>query len=199
MASQSESGVPVTDERPVCVVVGCAAPLITRVFDVRDTIEELGWRTQPILTPQAATWLDDDQRAAVTVDFRSPSTPRRLPRPSAAVIAPLTLNSANKIVAGIADNYALNAIAEILSTGNPIVAVPMISARLWTHPLWEKTQDTLTAWGVRMVDLTTGGPLSPSDLDQGDALADTFDPQWIRDALGPPILPRQANAISNPP
>ncbi len=60
----------------------------------------------------------------------SPGTGRSLPATDAVVIAPATYNSINKIALGLADNYAMTSVAELIGRQVPTVVVPFVNTAL---------------------------------------------------------------------
>jgi len=160
-------------ESPLTLVV-CGAPLAGRAGDVRAALEAAGWSVTLLPSDAAAAWVD------------APAVDR--PRPSAVVACPLTFNTANKLVTGIADTPAAGALCDALGAHLPVVAVPMANTRLWGHPAWATTLTTLVQWGVTLVDPMDGrvGDPRPVASGTGDAVAAAFDPRWITAALGPP-------------
>lgn len=116
--------------------------------------------------------------------FGGPSTQGR-PEPERVVVCPLTFNSANKVIAGIADTPVTAALCEALGAGTPIVAVTTVNDRLWRHPVWSTTVQSLTAAGVGWVDARTGAD-RPSAVPSGHGaeVVAGFDPRWIDGALG---------------
>ena len=157
---------------PLTLVV-CGAPLAGRAGDVRDALSAAGWSVALLPSGAAAAWVgagDADR-----------------PRPAAVVACPLTFNTANKLVAGIADTPPSGALCDAVGARLPVVAVPMANTRLWGHPAWAATLATLRSWGVTLVDPVDGrvGEPRPVVSGTGDAVAAAFDPQWITAALGP--------------
>jgi Flavoprotein len=158
---------------PLTLVV-CGAPLARRAQDVHAVLRAAGWSVTLLPSDAAGAWVD------------APATDR--PRPAAVVACPLTFNTANKLVAGIADTPAAGALCDALGAHLPVVAVPMANTRLWGHPAWATTLATLAEWGVTLVDPVDGhvGEPQPVASETGDAVAAAFDPRWITAALGPP-------------
>lgn len=171
-------------------LVVCAAPLAERAGDIAGTMAAVGFQVSVVVTPAAAAWVDEDavRRATgrgVAVDYRRRDEPKRGPRLSAVVACPLTFNSLNKLAAGISDTYALGVLNEALAAGTPIVAVPLISDRLWPHPVLRLNVDLLAAAGVTFLDPQTGQRgAKPVRSGTGRHVAEAFDPAWLVPRVG---------------
>jgi phosphopantothenoylcysteine synthetase/decarboxylase len=191
MISPSE---PVSSGKTVSIahlsLVVCAAPLAERASDVAAAIVAAGFEVSVVATPAAATWVDEAavRRATgrgLAVNHRRPDEPKRGPRPSAVVACPLTFNTLNKLAAGISDTYALGVLNEALAAGTPIVAVPVVSDRLWPHPALRPNLDRLAAAGVTFLDPQTGQQgAKPVRSGTGQQVAGAFDPAWLVPRIG---------------
>ena len=69
----------------------------------------------------------------------------------AVIIAPATYNSVNKLAAGIADNYALTVVAELVGLGLPTVVVPFVNAALASRAPYRNALRALESEGVRIL------------------------------------------------
>jgi phosphopantothenoylcysteine synthetase/decarboxylase len=173
----------------LAVVVG-GAPLAARAHEVAGAAVAAGWQVRVVATADALGWID---AAAVTTvtgaaplsQQRRPGEAKRFPTAEAVVACPATFNSINKLAAGIMDNYPAGLLCEALGAGTPLVVVPMVSDRLWGHPVWAGNLRLLAGAGVRFVDVRTGRPGSPepTEAGAGQRIADAFDPAWPIDAL----------------
>ena len=87
---------------------------------------------------------------------------------------------------GIMDTSAAGALCDALGAGVPIVAVPMVNNRLWGHPVWASTLQTLVDAGVRFVDAQSGhvGDPAPVASGTGPEVVAAFDPEWVVAAVG---------------
>lgn len=152
-------------------LVTCGAPLAARARDVQQALIAAGWQVSLLVSEAATSWAEDSD------DDR--------PRAEVVVACPLTFNTANKIVAGIMDTPAAGVLCDAIGARLPIVAVPMVNTRLWTHPTWTTTLANLAAWGVCLVDPGDGSvdTARPVASGTGDAVAAAFDPQWIVTAV----------------
>src|SRR5215217_3835678 len=177
------------DGSPLALIV-CAAPLAERADEVAAALLGAGWDVSVIATPAAASWVNHKAVTAVTgrevaVDYRSPGEPKRGPRAEAVVACPLTFNSMNKLASGASDTYALGVLNEALAVGTPIVAVPVVSDRLWPHPAVGPNLERLSTAGVRFLDPSTGQlGARPVQSGTGADVAKAFDPAWVLDCIG---------------
>jgi phosphopantothenoylcysteine synthetase/decarboxylase len=128
----------------------------------------------------------------VSTRLRRPAEQRRASRPDRVVAFPLTFNTANKVVHGIMDNHVVGTLCDALAIGDPIVATPMISDRMWGHPAWPATITALEVAGVRFLNPRSGhlGRPEPLRSGTGEAVAKEFDPAWLVEAVRslPPTL-----------
>lgn len=136
-------------------IVAAAVPPVMRLGDFVEQLQVDGWRVGIVLTPTAATWVDVDQLAKrsgheVRVRKRLPHEPKT-PRPDA-VAALLSLNSLNKWALGIGDSTASGFLNESIGLDIPVVAAPIVSAKLRKHPAYARSVDTLSLTGVTMLD-----------------------------------------------
>ncbi|WP_422125642.1 hypothetical protein [Streptomyces caatingaensis] len=63
----------------------------------------------------------------------------------------MTVNTANKWAAGIADTYAPGVVAEAVGLGLPVVALPFWSTALDGHPATRRSVEVLRGTGVRVL------------------------------------------------
>ncbi len=134
-------------------LVACGAPLAARAHDVAAQAVEAGWIVRVVATPSAMNWVDADRVEKVTgftvlVEQRQPGQAKRFPPPAQVIVCPATFNTVNKLAVGIMDNYAAGLLCEALASQTPITIAPMVNNRLWSHPVWQRNLDVLTAAGV---------------------------------------------------
>ena len=67
------------------------------------------------------------------------------------IIAPATYNTVNKLALGIADNYALTSVAELIGRGVPTVVVPFVNAALAARTPFQRSMSALREEGVRIL------------------------------------------------
>lgn len=174
-------------------LVACGAPLAARVHDVAAQAVELGWLVRVVATPSAMNWVDTAAVEKVTgfpvlVEQRQPGQLKRFPPPARVIVCPATFNTVNKLAAGIMDTYAAGLLCEALASQIPITLAPMVSTRLWPHPVWTHNLDMLTTAGVTFIDIQTGHAGQPAAVQSGTGskVIAAFDPTWM---LRPPGQP----------
>jgi phosphopantothenoylcysteine synthetase/decarboxylase len=173
---------------PVLVLVVCGAPLTQRVGDMTRTLTDAGWKTYVVGTPASASWIDKGTRAELGMrfEFRTPTQAKRIPSADALTVCPATFNTTNKIVAGIADNYAVSLVCESIGNAIPTIMVPMANNKLWGHLGWQRSLAALAGSGVRLLDVHTGGSgTSPVQSGTGDEVVRDFRAAWLVKALEP--------------
>lgn len=182
-----------TDASGPLAIVACGAPLASRTAEVARCFQDAGWTVRVVATRDAMAWVPDVEVNDVTgfptlVEQRQPGGIKRFPPPAHVVVCPATFNTVNKLAAGIADTYAHSFLSEALATGTPITVAPMISTKLWGHPVLPHSLDTLATAGVRYVDVRSGrvGPAEPVESGSGDQVVEAFDPGWLVAAVGGP-------------
>jgi hypothetical protein len=159
------------------ILVACAASLAARVHEVAARAVDAGWIVRVVVTG-----------CAVLVEQRQPGQAKRFPPPAQVIVCPATFNTVNKLAAGIMDNYATGVLCEALAARTPIIIAPMVSTRLWPHPVWQHNLDTLAAAGVRFIDIQTGRVGRPAAVQSGTGgnVIAAFDPAWVLTPLGSP-------------
>ena len=83
--------------------------------------------------------------------FKYPGDPDVLPPADAMVVAPATVNTVNKLAAGIADTLALGLIVEGQGRGLPIVVMPYTNDAMAAHPAFKAGLEKLREWGVTVL------------------------------------------------
>jgi hypothetical protein len=109
---------------------------------------------------------------AVRARFKDPGDPDTLPPPSAIIVAPATVNTINKLAAGIADTLALGLMVEAIGLGLPIVAVPYTNVAMAAHPAFGDGVAKLRSWGVTL--LYGDNVVEPHQPGTGGILRDAF-------------------------
>lgn len=176
-------------------MVATGAPLTRHIRRGVELGQERGWEVAVVLSGAAQGWFDPDQErdlgVPVITEHRSPDTAKRLPRPSAVVLAPGTFNTINKFATGVADTYALNVLCEALGARRLIVVVPFVSQALAGHPAWLASLAVLRYAGAQLVDPQTGEPHAAEPLESGtgEAVAQAFEWSWAFDRLPLDKLP----------
>jgi hypothetical protein len=156
------------DHQPVLYLIGCAAPPVHHIRSAITQARDRGYDICLILTPTAATWLDDDLAELteltghpVRSNYKKPGASDVLPDADAFLIAPMTLNTTTKWADGHQDNLALGLIAEAAgrrlheAAQDPpvqsIVAMPYLNAWQASHPAFARGVAQLRAIGVRIL------------------------------------------------
>ncbi|SBT47336.1 flavoprotein [Micromonospora narathiwatensis] len=144
-------------------IVVCAAGPAADVTRLIDAATKQAWTTAVTATPSALDFLDAEaieQQTGHSVrsTYRSsPGTRRSLPTADALIIAPATYNSVNKIALGIADNYAMITIAELIGRQVPTVVVPFVNAALATRAPFQRAVANLRDERIRVILGTDDG------------------------------------------
>ncbi|MEV6707747.1 flavoprotein [Micromonospora wenchangensis] len=138
-------------------IVVCAAGPAPDVTTLINTAHQRSWTTAVTATPHATDFIDIPAiekltGAPVRSDYqKSPGIRRSLPAADALVIAPATYNSINKIALGLADNYAMTTIAEIIGRHVPTVIVPFVNTALATRLPYRRAVTSLRDEGIHVV------------------------------------------------
>jgi phosphopantothenoylcysteine synthetase/decarboxylase len=175
----------------IAYLVVCAAPLAERAAVIAAALGEASHEVTVVLTPAAEDWIDRPSVEGVTgrpvwVDYRKPLEPKRAGRPDVVVCCPATFNTINKMAVGTSDTYALGVLNEALASRTPIIAVPMVSDRLWGHPAFKPHLELLAGSGVTFVDPQSGDRRArPVQSGTGADVAAAFDPGWLVAILTP--------------
>jgi flavoprotein len=135
-------------------VLACGAGPAREIADFAKLAIADGWDVYVGATPAGWEFLDVDQVTEVTG-----REPRRYwsgrtsgwPPADAVVVAPATINTVNKIAAGICDTWAVNVVVESMGLGVPIVIVPNVNPALGRHPRFRSNVDDLRQWGVTVL------------------------------------------------
>ncbi|MGI5531132.1 flavoprotein [Streptomyces syringium] len=144
--------------RCVLYVIVCAAGPAKDAVRLVTAAVDRGWEVCVIATRAAVEGefldlpaLEAASGRPVRSDWRRAGEEKRNPPADAVVVAPMTMNTANKWAAGIADTYALGLIAEAVGLGLPVVALPFWSTALDSHPATQRSVTTLRRAGVRVL------------------------------------------------
>ncbi|AVT29640.1 flavoprotein [Plantactinospora sp. BC1] len=138
-------------------IVVCGAGPAADVTKLIDTAKGRSWRAAVTATPSAIDFIDTQAIESMTghpvrSTYLSPPGARRtLPGADALVIAPATYNSINKIALGIADNYAMTSVAELIGRQVPTVIVPFVNAALAARAPFQRAVADLRHEHVRIL------------------------------------------------
>jgi phosphopantothenoylcysteine synthetase/decarboxylase len=171
---------------PIAVLVVCGAPLTRRVGDLVDAMLSAGWETHVVGTPSSAAWIDADLATTLGVrfEFRAADQRKNVSQPDVVAVCPATFNTVNKVVGGIADNYATSLICEAIGAGTPVLIAPMVNQKLWAHLQWRASLRALRRANVRLLDPRTGRvDVKPVESGTGDVVVRDFQPSWLLSAV----------------
>jgi phosphopantothenoylcysteine synthetase/decarboxylase len=138
-------------------ILVCAAGPAADVAQLITTATQRSWTTAVTATPSALDFIDALAIERLTghpvrSTYRSPpGTRRSLPATDALIIAPATYNSVNKIALGIADNYAMTTVAELIGRQVPTVVVPFVNAALAARAPFQRAVTGLRSERVRVL------------------------------------------------
>ena len=146
---------------PVLYLIVCGAGPAHDVPAFLRLARSAGWAVCVAATPQGLELLDLDQVASLTdhpvrADYSPVSPP--WPHADAILLAPATLNTVNKLAAGIADSFALALLTECLGLDLPVFVAPNVNPALARHPRFRASLDELAAWGVHVLYERTAPP-----------------------------------------
>ncbi|WP_433390681.1 flavoprotein [Micromonospora sp. KLBMP9576] len=138
-------------------VVVCGAGPATDVLQLAQVAGTRGWTVAVTATPSALDFLDPTAiEAATGSPIRSsyqpsPGARRSLPPADALVVAPATYNSISKIALGLADNYAMTSVAELIGRQVPTVIVPFVNAALAARAPFQRAVAALRDERIRVL------------------------------------------------
>jgi hypothetical protein len=138
-------------------IVVCAAGPAVDVTQLIGVARKHSWTSAVTTTPNGLDFIDvsvieELTDAAVRASYRKALGDRRsLPAIDALVIAPATYNSINKIALGVADNYAMTSVAELIGRQVPTVIVPFVNAALAARLPFRRAVASLRDEGVRIL------------------------------------------------
>ena len=138
-------------------IVVCAAGPAADVTQLVSAAQTHSWTTAVTATPNSINFIDVSAieqltGAAVRSSYQASSGDRRsLPAADALIIAPATYNSINKIALGLADNYAMTSVAELIGRKVPTVIVPFVNAALAARSPFRHAVASLRDEGVRIL------------------------------------------------
>jgi len=173
----------------VLYVLVCGSPAATRVGELVRLAQSDHWDVCVVATPDGRKFIDAVGLARLTGHpvrsiYKNPGDPDVLPAADGMIIAPATVNSVNKLAAGIADTLALGLVIEAWGNRIPIVVLPYTNMAMAAYPAFEQSVRRLREWGMTVLY----GPdvLPPHDPGMGasdDRLA-AFPWQLAFSALG---------------
>ncbi|GAA0379762.1 hypothetical protein GCM10009541_22860 [Micromonospora gifhornensis] len=138
-------------------IVVCGAGPATDVAQLIEAAQQRCWTAAVTATPSAMDFIETQSLETLTghpvrsTYQSSPGTRRSLPATDALIIAPATYNSINKIALGLADNYAMTSVAELIGRQVPTVIVPFVNAALTARAPFRHAVASLRDEGVRVL------------------------------------------------
>ncbi|MFG2006643.1 flavoprotein [Spirillospora sp. NPDC048911] len=144
------------DSGRILYVIVCGAGPAPHVDRLITLAHGRGWGVCVVPTPAAADFVDPAALETLTGHpvrsrYRRPGESRRLPQADAIIVAPATHNTINKWAHGIADNYALGLLAELVPLGVVTAVLPFVNSALAANPVFERSLDELRAMGVQVL------------------------------------------------
>jgi hypothetical protein len=135
-------------------VFACGAGPTRDLVDLAQLAITGGWDVYVGATPAGWDFLDIDQLTELTGhEPRCHWSGRTSGWPPAdgIIVAPATLNTVNKIAAGITDTWAVNVVVECMGMGVPIVIAPNVNPALGRHPRFRQNITDLRTWGITVL------------------------------------------------
>ncbi|MFV2100533.1 flavoprotein [Micromonospora sp. LOL_024] len=138
-------------------IVVCGAGPAADVAQLVMAAQDRSWTAAVTATPSGMAFIDPQPLESLTghpvrsTYQSSPGTRRSLPATDALVIAPATYNSVNKIALGMADNYAMTSVAELIGRPVPTVIVPFVNAALAARAPFRHAVASVRDEGVRVL------------------------------------------------
>ena len=162
------------------LAVPCGAGPSADIGVLISIAQRAGWTVSVTATPSAIGFLDVTAIGAATgaeprTSFEASAgrdRTRTVRKADAVIIAPATYNSVNKLACGIADNYALTVVAELVGLGVPTVVVPYVNAALARRAPYQSAISVLSAEGIRI--LGPGDQWEPHEPGAGGQRQDQF-------------------------
>jgi phosphopantothenoylcysteine synthetase/decarboxylase len=191
--------------RGVLYVIACGSPAARDVGRLVVLAQGREWDVCLVTTPDGRKFVDVAMLAGLTGHpvrsfYKNPGDPDVLPAPDAIIVAPATVNTITKWVAGIADTLALGLLVEGQGKGLPIVTLPFTNSAMGAHPAFREAIGRLRGWGISVLFGDEVLPLHPPG--HGEDLLATF--PWeltlaALDAMLPTDGIRSAGATREPP
>lgn len=141
---------------PVLYVVTCGSPVAQRVGTLVDLARQDGWDVCVVCTPDGRKFIDAVALARQTGHpvrsaYKNPGDPDVLPDPDAIIVAPATVNTVDKLAAGIADTLALGLVIEAWGKGVPVVVLPYTNSAMAAYPAFLASVERLRSWDFRVL------------------------------------------------
>jgi phosphopantothenoylcysteine synthetase/decarboxylase len=188
----------------VLYVITCGSPLAQRVGTLVALAQAEGWDVCVVSTPDGRKFIDSAGLAQQTGHpvrslYKNPGDPDVLPDADAMIVAPATVNTVNKLAAGIADTLALGLVVEGYGKGLPIVVLPYTNAAMAAFPAFVDNIERLRGWGIRVLFGPEVVSLHAPGAGTAEDRLDAFPWQLALDALGDALADAGPSAPSPPP
>ena len=139
--------VPGTDPKVLYLVIS-GAPAPEGLSSLVLMLQAAGWRVVVFSTPMGTRFADLGELERLTGEpvrweYRMPGTGSRTPPADLALACPLSFNSVNKFAHGLADNFAVGLLCEMVGYEVPVVVVPHCKPQLASHPAFTASLETL--------------------------------------------------------
>jgi len=157
-------------------IVVCAAGPAADVGNLVTQAKIRDWAVQIISTPSALSWLDvpalQRQTGYTVRSIHRETEVVRSRHADAAIVAPASFNTINKLALGIADNYALDVLHPMISRKTPLVVLPFVNIDYACRAPFISHVNSLRAEGVSI--LIGEGGFVPHAAGTGDGRREAF-------------------------
>ncbi|MGH2770597.1 MAG: flavoprotein [Actinomycetota bacterium] len=139
----------------VLYLIACGAGPAREIHRFVELAQGAGWTVCVGATPQGRQFIESQRLEHMTghpvrSDY-DPTGSNPWPRADAVALAPATLNTVNKLSAGIADCFVMSLLCECLGLDVPIVVAPNVNPALARHPRFRSSIESLREWGVTVL------------------------------------------------
>lgn len=144
-------------------LIACAAGPARDAHVLASMAKSSGWDVFVGTTPHGVSFVDAREVLRVTghpvrSDYQSPAGLDGWPRADAIVVAPASLNTVNKLAAGIADSFVLTLLCECMGLDVPLIVAPNVNPALARHPGFQSSVRALREWGVHVLYERSAAP-----------------------------------------
>jgi hypothetical protein len=145
-----------TGQAGTLYLVACGAGPAHQTHVLAGMAVAAGWNVFVGTTPNGASFVDQQEVLRVTSHpvrsgYESPEGLEGWPPADAIVVAPASLNTVNKLAAGIADSWVLSLLIECMGLDVPLVVAPNVNPALARHPAFQSSVRALRAWGIHVL------------------------------------------------
>jgi flavoprotein len=144
-------------------LIACAAGPAHEAHVLAGMATSSGWDVFVGTTPDGAGFVDAREVLRFTghpvrSDYRPPDGLDGWPLAEAIVVAPATLNTVNKLAAGIADSFVLSVLCECMGLDVPLIVAPNVNPALARHPRFQSSVRALGEWGAHVLYEPSAAP-----------------------------------------